>query len=85
MAKERKSRTFNPRYETASYGFLAGFEHPFERELDPSNRWVVLANLIPWDEICKVYLNKMSKRGVGRRPVNPRIVLGTLIIKYICG
>ena len=50
MTKERKSRTFNPRYESSSYGFLAGFEHPFERELDVSNRWVVLAKLIPWDE-----------------------------------
>jgi hypothetical protein len=85
MAKERKSRTFNPRYETTGYGFLAGFEHPFERELDSSNRWVVLAKLIPWDEICKAYLNKMGKSGVVRRPVNPRIVLGSLIIKYMCG
>ena len=85
MAKERKSRTFNPRYESPKQGYLAGFEHPFERELDETNRWVVLSKLIPWDEICNIYLNKMGKKGVGRRPINPRIVFGSLIIMYMCG
>ena len=61
-AKERKSRTFNPRYEDPNYGYLAGFEHPFERELDATNRWVVLAKFIPRDEIRKAYLNKTGKR-----------------------
>ncbi|MDR1097150.1 MAG: hypothetical protein LBL57_03360 [Tannerella sp.] len=28
---------------------------PFDRELVPSNRWVVLAHLIPWGEICGIY------------------------------
>jgi hypothetical protein len=83
MIKERKSRAFNPRYESPSQGFLPGFEHPFERELDSSNRWVVLSHLIPWDELCNKYLNQTGLRGAGRKPVNPRIVLGSLIIKYM--
>jgi hypothetical protein len=51
-------------------------------ELDPFNRWVVLSRLIPWDELCNSYLRQNVVRGAGRKPVNPRIVLGSLIIKY---
>jgi hypothetical protein len=54
MKKERKSRAFNPRYESPLQGTLSGFEHPFDRELAPSNRWVVLAHLIPRGEICGI-------------------------------
>ena len=63
---------------------LAGFETPFERNLDTKNRWVVLAHLIPWDEISSVYLKKVSIRQTGRPPLNPRIVLGSIIIKHLC-
>ena len=45
MTKERKSRAFNPRYESPSQGISLGFEHPFEWVLDPSNRWMVLSRL----------------------------------------
>ena len=84
MIKERKSRAFNPRYESPSQGILPGFEHPFERELDPSNRWMVLSRLIPWDDLCNVYLKHSGQKEVGRSPLNPRIILGSLIIKYLC-
>ena len=84
MRKDRKSRAFNCKYESPHQGFIPGFEHPFERELDPSNRWVVLARLIPWDDLCNVYLKRTGRSGPGREPLNPRIVLGALIIKYIC-
>jgi len=47
MTKERKSRAFNPVYVSPRQRILPGFEDPFDRELDPSNRWVVLAHLIP--------------------------------------
>jgi transposase, IS5 family len=36
---------------------LAGFESPFDQKMNPANQWVVLALLIPWDEICNLYLN----------------------------
>jgi hypothetical protein len=29
-------------------------------------------------------MKRMSKNGIGRKPVNPRIVLGSLIIKHLC-
>lgn len=84
MKKGRKSRAFNPSYQSPRQGTLAGFEHPFERELDPSNRWVVLAHLIPWDEICRIYYKAVGRASTGRAPLNPRIVIGSLIIKYLC-
>jgi hypothetical protein len=84
MSKTQKSRTFNPSYQSPAQGFLPGFEHPFERTLDLSNRWVVLAGLIPWDELCNVFLHEESKKSAGRTGINPRIILGALIIKHIC-
>jgi hypothetical protein len=84
MSKERKSRAFNPRYESPLQEKLAGFEHPFDRELDSSNRWVVLAKLIPWDEIAGIYYKHVGRASTGRKSLNPRIVVGSLIIKYLC-
>ena len=83
MRKERKSRAFNARYESPSQGVFPGFEHPFTRELDPTNRWVVLSELIPWDELCSVYMQQAGRSTVGRAGLSPRIILGALIIKYL--
>jgi hypothetical protein len=44
LSIERKMK-LNPRYESPLQGTLAGFEHPFDRDLNPSNRGVVLSNL----------------------------------------
>jgi hypothetical protein len=63
---------------------LCGFEHPFSKELNPSNRWVVLAEAIPWDEICGLYRRCVPVSTTGRPALNPRIVLGSLIIKHLC-
>ena len=84
MTQKRKSRTFNPCYESPQQGLLPGFENPFERQLDLSNRWVVLSHLLPWDSLCNVYLKNISvHKGAGRKPLNPRIVLGAVIIKHM--
>lgn len=45
---------------------------------------VVLAHLIPWDEICSLYLKYVPRGSTGRPPLNPRVVLGSLIIKHMC-
>ena len=63
---------------------LPGFEHPFERALDPSNRWIVLSHLIPWDEICGIYYKQVGISHTGRPSLSPRVIIGSLIIKYIC-
>jgi hypothetical protein len=84
MKETRKSRAFNAPYESTRQLVLSGFETPFERELDRGNRWIVLSHLIPWDEICGIYLRKVPSSSTGRPAINPRVVLGSLIIKYIC-
>ena len=82
MAKHRKSRA-SVRYESPSQLTLSGFDSPFEQSLNPDNRWVVLANLIPWDEICSIYQQQVGVSRSGRPGLNPRIALGALIIKHM--
>lgn len=83
MAKSRKSRA-SVRYESPSQLTLSSFENPFSQNLNPDNRWVILANLIPWDEICNVYHKQVGISHTGRPGLNPRIALGALIIKHLC-
>lgn len=84
MTTSRKKRALVPDYVSPSQLKLEGFESPFERELSKINRWVVLARLIPWDEICNMYLKFVPRGQTGRPPLNPRVVIGSLIIKHIC-
>ncbi|WP_460881194.1 transposase [Pontibacter rugosus] len=60
------------------------FENPFDQQLDPGNRWVVLSHLIPWDEICNLYLKHVGVSSTGRSGLSPRVVLGSLMIKHLC-
>ncbi|MCK4784043.1 MAG: IS5 family transposase, partial [Desulfobacteraceae bacterium] len=46
------------------------------------NRWVRLANKTPWDELVEVYIRSMSSRQ-GRKAINPRVVIGAMIIKHM--
>jgi len=57
------------------------FIQPFGT-LSKENRWVKLARLLPWDEMVSVYVKKMSRK-MGRKAVDPRVAVGTLIIKHI--
>ena len=84
MPSPRKKRAQVPKYVSPNQLTLAGFEHPFDQKLSPTNRWVVLAHLIPWDEICNMYFKFVPKGQTGRPPLNPRIVIGSLIIKHMC-
>ena len=84
MNRPPKKRAQAPVYVSPNQLVLAGFESPFDLKLNPTNRWVVLARLIPWDEICNLYLKYVPVGQTGRPPLNPRIVLGSLIIKHMC-
>jgi hypothetical protein len=84
MNRPPKKRAQAPVYVSPNQLVLAGFESPFDLKLNPTNRWVVLAHLIPWDEICNLYLKFVPIGQTGRPPLNPRIVLGSLIIKHMC-
>ena len=57
------------------------FQTPVEFKLTPKNRWVKLAALVPWDTFASIYHNKLD-RTMGRKSVDARVVIGTLIIKH---
>ena len=60
------------------------FELPFLVKLNPENRWIIMAQLIPWSEFEQEYAEKFSeKMGAPAKPF--RMALGALIIKEIRG
>jgi len=61
------------------------FHLPFSGQLDPKNRWVVLAQLIPWDILEAKYAARFCSRRMGAPAKPVRMALGALIIKERCG
>jgi transposase, IS5 family len=84
MKRHSKKRAFLQKYVSSSQLTLEGFESPFERSLNPENRWVRLAHALPWDEIVSTYRKFIPEKITGRPDLNPRIVLGSIIIKHMC-
>ena len=84
MQKAIRKRAATPKYVSPNQLSLEGFESPFERTLNPQNRWVVLAHLIPWDEISSIYLKHNPLAATGRPPLSPRVIIGSIIIKHLC-
>lgn len=72
------------RYTPSSDRSLSDFKTPFEQSLSPDNRWVKMAELVPWDEMAKVFFSSLSANH-GRPTVDLRIVLGALMVKHIQG
>jgi len=56
----------------------------FEGKLKPDNRWVKMAEVIPWDKIEENYA-QLFKNNVGNVAKPTRMALGALIIKEKCG
>lgn len=52
------------------------------QELDKSNRWVMLGDLLPWAEIEKRYNSKLNNavKGAGNKPA--RLIIGAMIVKH---
>jgi len=84
MAKALKSRASKQLYISPAQPSLPGFESPFSKHLNPLNRWIVLAKKIPWDEPVGVYQKQMNNSKTGADGINPRVVIGSLIIKHMC-
>lgn len=63
---------------------LDSFELPFEGKLSQDNRWVIMANLIPWDEFEEEYAKNFSI-DMGAPALPFRVALGALIIKEKLG
>lgn len=83
MKKATKKCAPTPVYVSPAQLSLGCFQTPFEQHLNLKNRWVVLAALIPWDEVCNLYLKHVGVSDTGRPPLNPRVVLGSLVIKHL--
>jgi hypothetical protein len=56
---------------------------PFGGKLDPENRWLKIAKLIPWDEIECKYKKFFSEKG--RPSLDSRLVIGILLLKHMTG
>lgn len=84
MTTSRKKHAPRVSYVSQKQLTISGFETPFSQNLDKNNRWVKLADRIPWDELAGIYLNQFSVKSTGRPPLNPRIVIGSIIIKHMC-
>src|SRR5690625_6026338 len=48
--------------------------------LNPKNRWIQLSKHFPWDECISIFIRHFSEKG--RKRINPRVVIGSLIIKH---
>ena len=53
---------------------IEDFIQPFGGKLSKGNRWVRLANLLPWDEMVSVYIKNMSQK-IGRKAFDPMVSL----------
>lgn len=80
--KHIKKRAFTPAYVSPAQLTLEGFETPFEQKLRKDNRWVKLAERIPWDRIVPSY-DQLFVSKEGRPPISGRVILGSLIIKHL--
>ena len=57
------------------------FGLPFGGCLDPENRWINKAALIPWSLVEKEYLNQLSGSTNGSPAVKARLAFGAILIK----
>lgn len=64
---------------------LEQFYLPFGGKLNPENRWVKLAALIPWDKVEQKYVEVFKSPNKGKKALPVRVALGALIIKERLG
>lgn len=59
------------------------FFMPFGGRLMKDNRWVRLAEMMPWEHIEEIYAQNMSEE-TGRPAIPSRIAFGAIFIKEYC-
>jgi len=64
---------------------LENFYLPFGGKLRSDNRWVLLAEKIPWDLAESFYAEQFDSKGLGSPAKSARVALGALIIKERLG
>lgn len=57
------------------------FKTPFQIKLDKNNRWVVLASVVPWDDMASLYHRNLCPDN-GASTVDTRVIIGAMIIKH---
>ncbi len=57
----------------------------FDGEFDQTNRWVILAELIPWEQFEERYVFRFASSRFGRIAKPVRMALGALIIQERLG
>jgi hypothetical protein len=66
--------------KTSPQPSFPNFLLPFEGDLKANNPWIVLADLIPWDEFEAVYAEQFDA-SLGAPAKNLRLALGALVAK----
>ncbi len=61
---------------------LTKFKTPFQATMDENNRWVILAQVIPWDQMAEPYMACFHNTQ-GRPAKDARQVIAAVIIKHI--
>jgi hypothetical protein len=68
------------KYTSQYQGKFSEFSNIGQLRLQPTNRWIQLGDKLPWDLLVNIYTQYFSDYGsIG---VNPRIMIGSLIIKH---
>ena len=84
MAKAQKNRASKHGYISPDQMTIVGFESPFSQLLNPHNRWVILAQKIPWDLLVSTYQTRLNNNQTGADWINPTMAIGAIILKHIC-
>jgi len=79
------SRSKNPMYKSQDRKTLFLFPEvfPFGGTLNENNRWLRVAELIPWEELEDEYRKHFSH--VGRPAKDGHLVIGLLLLKHMTG
>ena len=72
----------NTNQTTLDFKFTFCPKDPVDKHLSPNNRWVRLADQIPWDTLGAIYEESLSS-DKGAPSIPSRIVIGTMIIKHL--
>lgn len=69
------------RYKSNNQISIEDFSTPFQQKLRSDNRWVKLSKIIPWDRLAAIYSKTMTE-DFGRPGIDPRRVIGAMVIKH---
>ncbi len=72
------------RYRSEKQLIIEEFKTPFEMKVQKDNRWVILADKLPWDELANIYYRSLNP-GFGAPAKDARLVIGALIVKHTLG